>query len=135
MAAVAAVVAIPSVALAAAEPTPPVVNVDTTDVSTITVAAPLVTIIVSLLIPVLNGLLTKPSTPTAVKAIGTIILNAAAALIINGVVSDGSSTFSDTTLYTALLGAVISIVSYVGIYKPINVTSNEGGKLANVGNK
>lgn len=117
-------------ALAAA---PPPVEVDTTDVSTIAIAAPLVTIIVSLLIPVINGVLTKPSTPAGVKAVGTIILNAAAALFTTGVLADGTAVFSSTTLYTALLGTIISIVTYAGVYRPIGVTSNVGGKLASVG--
>lgn len=103
-------------------------------VSTVVIAAPIVTIIVSLLIPVVNGLLTKASTPSGVKAIGTIILNAVWALFANGVLADGSAVFSSTTLYTALLGCTISIVSYAGVYRPMNVTSSgDNGKLASVG--
>lgn len=112
---------------------PPPVELDADAVSTVVIAAPIVTIIVSLLIPLINGFLTKPSTPTAVKAIGTIVLNAGWALIANGVLADGSSAFSTSTLYTAILGAIISITTYAGVYKPINVTSNAGGKLAAVG--
>lgn len=112
---------------------PPPVDLDADAVSTVVIAAPIVTVIVSLLIPLINGFLTKPSTPTAVKAIGTIVLNAAWALIANGALADGSSTFSTSTLYTAILGVIISITTYVGVYKPINVTSNTGGKLAAVG--
>lgn len=117
----------------AAAAAPPPVELDADAVSTVVIAAPIVTIIVSLIIPLINGFLTKPSTPSGVKAIGTILLNAAAALITNGVVADGSSVFSTATLYTAILGAVISIVTYAGVYKPLNVTSNAGGKLADVG--
>jgi hypothetical protein len=112
---------------------PPPVDLDADAVSTVVIAAPIVTVIVSLLIPLINGFLTKPSTPTAVKAIGTIVLNAAWALIANGVLADGSSAFSTSTLYTAILGVIISITTYVGVYKPINVTSNANGKLASVG--
>lgn len=118
---------------AAAQTAPPPVELDADAVSTVVIAAPIVTIIISLLIPLLNGFLTKASTPTAVKAIGTIVLNAAWALIANGVVADGSSVFSTATLYTAILGSIISITTYAGVYKPINVTSNAGGSLANVG--
>lgn len=112
---------------------PPPVDLDADAVSTVVIAAPIVTVIVSLLIPLINGFLTKPSTPTAVKAIGTIVLNTAWALIANGALADGSSAFSTATLYTAILGVIISITTYVGVYKPINVTSNTGGKLAAVG--
>lgn len=127
-----AALAVPSLAFAAP---PPPGNVDTTDVSTFVIAAPLVTVVTALLIPLINGFLTKPTTPTGVKVIGTIILNTAAALITTGMLADGTSAFSDTTLYTALLGCIISIVSYLGVYKPLNVTSNDGGKLATVGVK
>lgn len=126
-----AVMAAPAAAMAAA-PAPPVDAV-TTDTSTVVIAAPVVTIIISLLIPVINGFLTKAGTPAGVKAIGTIILNAVWALFASGVLADGTAVFSSTTLYTALLGCVISIVSYAGVYKPMNVTSNSGGKLASVG--
>jgi hypothetical protein len=118
-------------AMAAGEPPP--VNFDTTDASTIAVSAPLVTLILSLFIPVLNGFLTTPTTPVIVKSIGTIVLNTVAALLTTGLLADGTSTFSSTTLYTAVLGSVISIAAYAGVYKPINVTSNAGGKLATVG--
>jgi uncharacterized membrane protein YeaQ/YmgE (transglycosylase-associated protein family) len=122
------VVGTPALALA-----PPPVQLDADTVSTVVIAAPIVTIIIALLIPLINGFLTKASTPTSVKAIGTIVLNAAWALIANGVLANGSSAFSTTTLYTAILGAIISITTYAGVYKPINVTSNAGGKLADVG--
>lgn len=112
---------------------PPPVELDADAVSTVVIAAPIVTIIVSLLIPLINGFLTKASTPAGVKAVGTIVLNAVWALFANGVLADGSAAWSTSTLYTALLGTVISIVSYAGVYKPINVTSNAGGKLADVG--
>lgn len=126
-----AVLAAPSIA-SAQDPAPPV-QLEADTVSTIVVAAPIVTIIVSLLIPLINGFLTKASTPTAVKAIGTIVLNSIWALFANGVLVDGSATFSTATLYTAILGSVISIAMYAGVYKPVNVTSNAGGSLANVG--
>lgn len=118
--------------LAFAEEAPPV-QYEANTVSTVVIAAPIVTLIVSLLIPLLNGLLTKASTPTSVKAIGTIVLNSLWALFANGVLADGSAAFSTATLSTAVLGSIISIAMYVGVYKPINVTSNVGGSLAEVG--
>lgn len=115
-----------------AAPAPPVTT-DVSGVSTVVLAAPVVTILVSLVIPLINGFITKPSTPGGVKAIITIVLNAASALLTTGLVADGTAVWSSTTLYTALLGCVISIVSYAGVYKPMNVTSNAGGKLASIG--
>jgi uncharacterized membrane protein YeaQ/YmgE (transglycosylase-associated protein family) len=112
---------------------PPPVTVDAGEVSTVVIAAPVVTIIVSLLIPLVNGFLTKASTPSGVKAVGTIVLNAVSALFVTGVLVDGTAAFSTTTLYTAILGCVISITTYAGVYRPLEVTSNPGGKLASIG--
>lgn len=120
----------PSSALASA---PPPVTDDVDAVSTVVIAAPLVTLIVTMLIPLVNGLLTKASDSSAVKNIGTVVLNAVYALIANGMLVDGSSAFSMQTLYTAILGVMISSLTYYRIYKPLNVTSNDGGKLAAVG--
>ena len=131
-------VGVPTVAASA----PPPVEVTTTDESTHVIAALLVTVIETLVIPHNNRELSTASTPSGVKAIGTIILNAAWALIANGLLADGSSAFSSGTLYTAVLGCAISILSYIGLYRPLNVTSTpqvqaDGttlpGRLATVG--
>lgn len=118
-----------------AQDAPPPVHADTTDTSTLVLAAPLVTIIVSLLIPLVNGLITKTTTNAGVKAIITIVLNAVSALITTGLLADGTAAFSSTTLFTWLVGTIISIASYVGLWKPMTLTSNQGGRLANVGVK
>ena len=121
---------------------PPPVNVDTTDTSTVAIAAPVVTLIVSLLIPLVNGFFTTITTSSKVKAYATILLNAVSALITNGILSDGSAVFSSETLYTWVLGTVVSVVSYAGLYKPLDLTSSAvrgpagdmvPGRLASVG--
>ena len=120
----------------------PPVNADTTDTSTIAIAAPIVTLIVSLLIPVVNGYLTTAGTPSWVKGIGTIVLNAVSALIVGGLLADGTSAFSTETLYTTVLGCLVSFFMYANVYRPLNLTSTpqlqaDGtvteGKLASVG--
>jgi len=143
-------VAVASVALAtifvvgtpALASAPPPVNADTVDTSTFTLAAPIVTLLVSLIIPVINGIFSKPSTPGWVKGFGTIVLNSAMALLTNGLLGDGSAAWSTTTLYTAIIGCLISGFAYANIYKPAGITSSpvdtasgmkEPGKLANVG--
>lgn len=123
-----------SAAAALASPPPPVTT-STDSASTVVIAAPIVTLLVSLVIPLINGLITKPSTPAVVKGIITIILNTASALLTTGLLVDGTAAWSTTALYTAVLGTIISVVMYFNIYKPMNATSNEGGKLANVGVK
>lgn len=117
-------------------------EVATTNVSLITVAAPIVTAIVSVLIPLINGYFTTRRTPGWVKALALIVLNAVSALITNGMLADGSSAFSSTTVWTAFVGCLISAFMYFNIYKSLNLTSSDSldkngqvviGKLASVG--
>lgn len=112
---------------------PPPVDVDTTEVSTVVVAAPIVTLIVSALIPLLVGLLTKATWSPVVKAVMMIVLNAVSAFVTTSMLADGTAAFSSEAFWTWLVGVIVSAVSYVVAYKPNGVTSNVGGKLANVG--
>lgn len=119
---------------------PPPVTLDASDLSTVALAAPIVTIIVGLLIPILNGLLTKLSTSSGVKALLTTFLAGASAVVTNGILADGSSVFTTQTLYTFLITWGISVLSYVGLYKNLGLTSSAmksgaPGKLADVGSK
>ncbi len=63
------------------------------------------------------------------------MLNAAWGLIAAGQLADGTSAFSNTALYTAILGVFISTAGYYNVLKPLNMTSNAGGTLAKVGVK
>lgn len=128
---------------ALAQEPPPPVTLDAGDVSTIALAAPIVSLIVGLLIPVLNGLLTKVTTSSGVKALLTLGLSTISAIVTNGLLADGSSVFTTQTLYTALITYGVAVLSYVGAYKPLGVTSSlvtdkatgtvTEGKLAEVG--
>jgi hypothetical protein len=90
-----------------------------------------VTFVVSFFIPVLTGLLTKVSTSSGVKGLLTLVLNAVNALVVGNMVADGSVALSKETLVTFFLGLAISIASYSGVYKPLNITSSTlDGKLA-----
>ena len=101
-----------------------------TDPDLIVIAAPVLTIIVALVIPLINGLLTKVTLPGAVKGVITILLNAIWAFIATATTAEGTAVFSRTTLYTAVLGSVISVVTYFNIYKPMKLTSSTPeGKL------
>lgn len=89
-----------------------------------------VTLLVSLVIPVVTGLLTKASLSSGIKGLITLVLNAVNALIVGATLADGTAAFSQETLVVFLFGLAISVATYVGVYKPLNVTSNEGGLLA-----
>lgn len=127
------VIAPTTIASAFVASAPPPVHADTTDVSTVVIAAPIATVIVSFVIPLINGLITTAGTPGWVKGVVTIILNAVWALFAAGTLADGSAAFSSTALFTAVLGVLISLASYAKVFKPMNATSNSGGKLANIG--
>ncbi len=96
----------------------------------IELSAVTVTFIVSFFIPVLTGLLTKISTSSGVKGLVTLVLNAVNAVVVGNMVADGSVALSKETLVTFFLGLAISVASYAGVYKPLNITSSTpDGKL------
>lgn len=98
--------------------------------SLIVISAPVVTIIMSLLIPIINGLITKYSVSGAVKGFITLVLNAIVAFITTNASDTGAALFSLQTLETAALGFVISVAIYAGIYRPAKITSSTpDGKL------
>lgn len=97
----------------------------------IVINAPIVTIVMGLLIPVLNGLLTKWTMPSWVKFAITALMNTVVAVFTANAADNGDVVFSRPTLYSAILGTVISFVAYNGLYKPLNVTSSTPtGRLA-----
>jgi hypothetical protein len=86
---------------------------------------------VGTLVPILNGLLTKVTLPSAVKGVITIILSAIVALITSATLADGTAVISWLTFLMWFLTTVGAIAAYVNIYKPLNLTSSTpNGKLA-----
>jgi hypothetical protein len=77
-----------------------------------------VSAILSLVIPVLTGLVTKVSAPAGFKQIVTIVLTAVAALVSQNVVGDGSSVITKEVGLLWAMNLAIAITSYLGIYKP-----------------
>lgn len=128
------VAAIPSIAFAADD----TVSVPGDSPAPFVISAPVIMFVISVLIPLLNGLLTKYSTSSKVKAVLTIVLNAVAALVVTGLQADGTAVFSNATLLTFVFGTVVSVTSYLGLYKPVGLTSSndtqdQPGALAGVG--
>lgn len=87
--------------------------------------ASLVTMIVAYLIPLLTGLITKIDTTAMWKGLVTLVLNLVSAAIVTATVADGTAVWSTETLLTALGGFAVSIVSYLGLFKPVAIN----GKL------
>lgn len=121
------VVAVPAVAFAAPDDS---VSVPATDPAPFIIIAPGLMTAIAVLIPVLNGMLTKYSLPSGVKAVITIVLNAVAALLLTATQADGTAVISMAAFLTFVYGCIISIASYAGVWKPLNVTSSTpDGKL------
>jgi hypothetical protein len=77
-----------------------------------------VSALLSLIIPVVTGLLTKVTAAPAVKQIITIVLAAVASLISTNTVQDGTAVISKETGLLWAMNTAIAITSYLGIYKP-----------------
>lgn len=77
-----------------------------------------VTALVSLVIPVLTGLLTKVNAAPAVKQVLTIVLAAVNTLIVSNLTDSGTSVVSKETALLWAVSTGIAITSYLGIYKP-----------------
>ncbi len=122
----AALLFIPGIASAAED----TVSAPGGDATPFILIAPTVMAVIGLIIPVINGALTKYTLPSGVKAIITIVLNAVASLILTSTQADGTALISNATFNTFLFGTLVSIGSYVGLYRPLNITSSTpNGKL------
>lgn len=82
-----------------------------------------VTLIVSVFIPVATAIITKLDTSAQVKGVITLVLNLINSAVVGQVVSDGSAVFSQETLIAALIGMTISVASYLGFYKPVEINA------------
>ena len=88
------------------------------------IAAPVVMTVISLIIPLITGLLTKYTLPGWVKGLITIVLNAIGALIVTSTQADGTAVMSNAALMTCIYGVIVSVVSYVSVYKSAGLTSS-----------
>lgn len=110
--------------------TPALAEYEPNSVSRIQISALSVQILISLFVPIAVGLLTKITTTSAVKVILTMVLNAVQALIVQATMADGQAVIDKATFIAWVIALVVSIATYLGIYKPLNVTSSsQGGKL------
>ena len=95
----------------------------TTVTSQIEFDAFVVSALLSLVIPVLTGLITKVNAAPAVKQITTIVLAAVASLVATNTVQDGTAIISKETGLLWAMNTAIAITSYLGIYKPHNANA------------
>jgi hypothetical protein len=91
--------------------------------STITLSAFLVTLLVSHIIPLFTSLITKAHASTTVKQIATAFLSAIAAFITSATTLDGTAIFSTQSAVLALATFAFSQLSYVAIFKPRGINA------------
>ena len=82
-----------------------------------------ITVVVSLFIPIVTGLLTKYNASAMVKQIVTLIFSSATALVADGATSTGGALVTREDVTLAVISLVIAITSYLGIYKPHDVNA------------
>lgn len=82
-----------------------------------------VTLLISVFIPIVTAVVTKLNTSSTVKGVVTLVLNLVNAAVVGQIVSDGSAVFSQETLVAALVGMAISVASYLGFYKPVDLNA------------
>lgn len=124
------------------------VGPDTTADSAFALDAYTVTLLFGLIIPLVNGLVTKISTSSAVKAVLTLFLSAVAGVVNVSLTEGGGAIVSQSTLKSTGLTFIVAVVTYFGLFKPVGLTSSpvthvdengvlvtEPGKLATVGVK
>lgn len=87
-------------------------------VASLTLSAFVVLVLVSFLIPVAVGLITKSTASATVKQVVLLVLSAVTGLVTTATQADGTAVISLTSVQYALLALGIAITSYLGIYKP-----------------
>lgn len=92
-----------------------------------------VSLVISLGIPILVGLLTKSSLGGGAKGLIMVILVAVDALVTQSVVPGGAAVISKETFVLWAQSLAVSVAMYKGLYKPLGVSSSPGGKLQNGG--
>ena len=80
-----------------------------------------VTLIISTILPVLVGLVTKLDASSKLKGALLLALNAAQGLIIASRVNGGGAHFTADALVLFLAGVAVSLMAYYGFYKPNDV--------------
>lgn len=113
------VIAAPGVVLAQTSEVQPNDTVASLELSALTVTA-----VVSLFIPIVVGLITKVDLNPLWKGAINIVLSAVNAAVVTATVADGTAVFSKETLIAAFFGMVVSLATYLQVYKPLNTNAH-----------
>jgi hypothetical protein len=115
--------ALPYLAAAASDQPPPT-GIDAGADALFELDATVVAILLGTVIPILNGLVTKLTTSSAVKAVITLVLSALAGLLTTATTEGGDSVFSEALVLNSALSFLFAIATYAGVWKPLQVTSS-----------
>ena len=86
-----------------------------------TISAVAVTLLISTILPVLVGLVTKLDASSKLKGAILLVLNAVQGLIVASQVSGGGASFTIDALILFVAGVAVSLMAYYGLYKPNDV--------------
>lgn len=90
----------------------------------VVLAPPIVMVVISILIPLAVGLVSKASLASGVKAVLLLVFNALNAFIVTAIVADGSAYVTKQSFMNFVLGVVVSVATYFGVYKPVGLSSH-----------
>lgn len=103
----------------------------TNSVAELELSALSVQLLIGLVVPIVVGLITKLTTSSGLKALVMLVINAAQTLLVQATMADGTAIISKQTFIVWIFALIVSVASYAGVYKPLNLTSStEGGKLS-----
>lgn len=95
-----------------------------------------VSLLIAVAIPLVTGIVTRFSTSSGVKGLVTLVLNAVQTLVVTAQLADGTAVISRETFVSFCLALTISIATYAGVYRPLDLTSSTPtGKLTHLGLK
>lgn len=77
--------------------------------------------ITGVLLPLLVGLVTKAQAPARVKVVANLVASALAGLLLNALNDAGVAVLSVEGVATWLQQTVISVATYLGVWKPLDV--------------
>lgn len=95
---------------------------------TIVIAHPLLVLILNTIIPVVTGLITTYPLVGWAKGLITLFLNAVVAFLTVNAAGD-TAVFSTQTLWIAVIGFVLSVVSYLAVWSRTRLTSSRPDSL------
>lgn len=99
----------------------------------LTLSTDLVTLILTLLIPVATGLVTKSTAPDRVKAIVALVLAGVVTLIGQARTDTGAAIISTQMAGQWAMTVAVQLAAYLGVYRPIAAKAVELAPTKGIG--